>query len=524
MTSSAFGALVIVGVLAAPTALQAEQITLQSDDGAISLKGDFLRFEDNSYVVNTILGEIQLSADLVTCTGASCPIAATLGADSITFAGSDTIGEGLLPLMLEGWAATLDAEALSAATYIDHQVSVALTGEQGFGDQLGQVLVTSTSSSDAFSTLLQGNTDFGMSSRRINPNEVRTLRDAGLGDLTDPNQEHIIAVDSLVTIVHPDNPVQILNVAQLRGIFSGSITNWQQVGGPNATINVYDRDAESGTRAVFFNALFDSAPTPLRTATIAGDNIDMSDAVAADPNGIGFVGYAFQRGARSLPLENECGMTVFPDAFSARTEEYPLQRRLYLYNAAGDMTPTSREFLDYAQSIEADEVIEKSGFISLGIGSRAQGPDSPRAQALLEPVGDQFRRAKMAEMLDTMEGFERLSSTFRFNTGSSDLDRRAPLDMARLVDYLETVPAGTQIKVVGFTDDVGTLRNNQALSERRAAQVTDALIDFAGGRLADIEISSAGFGEVSHSACNTDGNGRQINRRVEVWMSSPDTI
>ena len=526
MTTSAFGALLIAGALAAPVAAQAGQVTLQSVDGSVNLSGDFIGFEDNLYIVSTTLGEMRVSADVVTCSGADCPVlVSTLAAPAdarFALAGSDTVGEGLMPLLLEGWAASLDAEATSSATGQGSQVSVNLTGDQGFGDPLSDVTVTSTSSGDAFFALLRGEAEFGMASRQINPSEARALFDAGLGDLTDPALEHIIAVDSLVTIVHPDNPVQILNIDELRGIFSGRLTNWQQVGGPNAPINVYDRDVSSGTRSAFMSPLFDTAPNQLRSATITDGNREMADAVAADPNAIGFVGYAFQRDARSMPLENECGMTIEPDSFSARTEEYPLQRRLYLYNTAAGTTPTSQEFLDYIQSSDADEMIEKSGFISLGIDSRAQDLDSPRGQALLERVNEPFRRSQMSDMRDSMAGFERLSSTFRFDTGSARLDRRAPLDMARLVTYLETMPAGTQVRVVGFTDSVGSLRNNAALSQRRAEQVAEAISAFSGDRLAGIEITHTGFGEIAPTACNINDTGRQINRRVEVWIAAPD--
>lgn len=527
MGSTGLGALVVAGVLAAATSLQAGPVSLKSPDGAIDISGDLLGFENNEYIVSTVLGDLRISADQVTCSGEGCPVIAPTGSsgfDYIRIAGSDTVGEALIPFLLEGWAASLEAKASSSTTDVAGQLVVSLTGEQGFGEPLSEITVTSTSSGDAFRTLLAREADLGMASRRVNAIETRDLRNAGLGDLTDPAHEHIIAVDSLVTIVHPDNPVQILNLEQLRGIFNGSITNWRQVGGPDAPINVYDRDADSGTRSAFMSSLFDTPPQQPDNVTIAVGNIEMADSVAADPNAIGFVGYAFQRGARVIPLENECGMTVIPDSFSARTEEYAFQRRLYLYSVEGGLTPTSQEFLNYVQSIDADEMIEKSGFISLGIVARPQPFDSLRAESLLAPVNNQLASSQSREMLRAMVDFDRLSSTFRFDSGSSQLDRRAPLDMARLTDYLEMMPAGTEVKFVGFTDSAGSYENNQALSERRAAEVMASMMAFSGDRLNNINISSTGFGEVAPTACNINEGGRQINRRVEVWISVPDAI
>ena len=73
---------------------------------------------------------------------------------------------------------------------------------------------------------------------------------------------------------------------------------------------------------------------------------------------------------------------------------------------------------------------------------------------------------------------------------------------------------------VGFTDSVGAFQSNRGLSERRAQQVLEELQAVAGDRIADIELASTGYGEVSPSACNVSEEGRRINRRVEVWISN----
>ena len=73
---------------------------------------------------------------------------------------------------------------------------------------------------------------------------------------------------------------------------------------------------------------------------------------------------------------------------------------------------------------------------------------------------------------------------------------------------------------VGFTDDVGAFDSNRQLSFGRAEQVMAELQNFAGDRLAGIEMASTGFGEIAPTACNTSDNERRINRRVEVWIKS----
>ena len=167
-----------------------------------------------------------------------------------------------------------------------------------------------------------------MASRRIKPDEARALRDAGAGNMVHPSQEHIVAIDSLVVIVHPENPVGELSLADLAAIYAGRTDNWSQLGGPDLSIRVIDRPESSGTRSVFQSVVFNNPVPQLPGAVIAESNEDAAAAVNADPGAIAFVGYAFQRGARALSLVNACGIPMSPGAFSARTEEHALQRRL----------------------------------------------------------------------------------------------------------------------------------------------------------------------------------------------------
>ena len=518
--TSALRALIVAGAIAMPSLAVADEVTLKSSDGTVNIVGEFVAFEENAYVIRTGLGELRISAARVRCEGAACPVIETTTAD-VVFAGSDTVGLGMMPLLMEGYAGYLDAEATITATANQGEILAEMIGDQGFGDPMGSYLVSSTTSSDAFSRLLEGSSEIGMASRRIRPTEARALRDAGAGNMISPAQEHIVAVDSLVVITHPDNPVQSLTTEQLAAIYKGEVTNWSEVGGENAPITLMDRQQSSGTRAVFDLAIFGDAEQPFApNAVVMEDNTQMASAVNDDPNAIGYVSYAFQRGAKALPLVNECGLTMTPDAFSARTEEYALQRRLYLYNRSDNLSDASQRFLDYALSEDADGVIAKAGFIDLGVDRRAQPLDGDRARALLDPNADAYEAGVMREMLGLMVDYDRLSTTFRFNTGSSRLDERGILDMQRLARFLENQPEGTQVLFVGFTDDVGAFDSNRELSQRRAGQVMEEMRAYAGDRVAGLQLSSAGFGEVAPSACNVSEEGRSINRRVEVWIGS----
>lgn len=500
----------------APLSVLADDVTLTSTDGSVHVVGTFVELDNGNYVVRTALGDLRVAANRVQCEGAACPTFDGSDAD-IMIAGSDTVGLGMMPLLLSGYASHVNATASVVPTDTDGQVLANFVGDGGFGDELSSFLVTPTSSGDAFTMLLDGTAQLGMSSRRIRPDEVSQLRENGAGDMISPDQEHIIAVDSLVVIAHPTNPVADISIADLRDIYAGKITNWSDLGGDDAPINLISRQDGSGTRSVFENRLFgDDDASLTETAQIADGNSDMAARVLDDPHALGFVGYAFQDEAKALSLINECGIAMTPDAFSAKTEEYALQRRLYLYNRADVADASVKDLLDYSVSQDADSVITEAGFIDLGISRRAQTLESDRADVLR--AGTQIDAAD--QMLNDMVNFDRLSTTFRFETGSTRLDERAQSDMVRLADYLAEQPDGTQVRFVGFTDDVGEIENNQALSVNRADQVMKELAALAGDRINDLDIDASGYGEIAPTACNINANGRAINRRVEVWIDA----
>ena len=519
--SSAFRTAALATALLLPTAIFAADVTLRSADGTVNIDGEFIDFVDNTYVIRTELGDLRISAARVRCDGDACPDVEVSDAD-VVFAGSDTVGLGIMPLLLEGYAGFRNAENTVTATGTPNEILAEMVGDGGFGDEMGSFLVTSTGSSDAFRALLDQSANIGMASRRIRPAEARELRDSGAGNMVDPAQEHILAVDSLVVIVHPENPVQEISTEQLAGIYSGEISNWSDLGGEDLPIKVVGRQEASGTRGVFESRVFGDDPAPLPAdAVIADDNNIAAAMVNEDPGAIGFVGFAFQRGAKPITLINECGIRMTPDAFSARTEEYALQRRLYLYNRGDDLPEDASGFLDFALSSDADGVIAKSGFIDLGVARRAQPLDGPRARALLDPTVDAYEGGIMRDMLAAMVDYDRLSTTFRFRTGSSTLDQRGILDLDRLVTYLESQSEGTEVVFVGFTDSVGEFDSNLALSRNRADSVLNQVAQLAGDRLTGISMRSDGYGEIVPSACNVVEDGRRINRRVEVWVKSP---
>lgn len=503
----------------------AAEVTLKSTDGKINLTGELVTFEDEHYVLDTDLGTLRVDSSRVACLGSACPVTELAEniepSDFINLTGSETIANGLMPLLLEGYASEAEAASETATILGGLGMTANIVADDGYGDELGNFRVVGSLSSDAFANLIGNSAQVGLSSRRINQDEFQALRNAGAGNMLSPKQEHIVAVDSLVVITHPDNPIRRLSLDDLRGIYSGSISNWAQLGGADAPINVVQLMSGTGTKTTFDERVFGGLATGVPANSVGAPN---SSAVAAlvneDKNAIGYVSYAFQRGAKPVTLVNECGIQVNPDPFFARTEEYPLTRFLYMYTRADTNDQNVDEFVEYATSPAADAVISKSGFIDLGVSSQSQALNTVRAQQLLTGDVDQFEASLMREMLGHMVRYDRLSSTFRFRTGSQQLTQRGEINLERLVEYVDDLPKGAKLMFVGFTDDVGAFQNNLRLANERASQVMSELRAMGGSKLDGIQMTAIGYGEVAPAACNTTEEGRAINRRVEVWIEN----
>jgi phosphate transport system substrate-binding protein len=112
-------------------------------------------------------------------------------------------------------------------------------------------------------------------------------------------------------------------------------------------------------------------------------------------------------------------------------------------------------------------------------------------------------------------GAERMSVNFRFNTGSNQLDNRALADLDRVTEFLiRTSTNPSKLVFIGFADNVGDPASNIVLSKERANAVAAALRTrgITPGRI-------TGFGSENPVASNATPEGRERNRRVEVWVS-----
>jgi phosphate transport system substrate-binding protein len=201
--------------------------------------------------------------------------------------------------------------------------------------------------------LLDGNVVIAASSRTLKPEEAK----AGIKLIP-------IAKDALAIAVGIDNPFQgSLTQAQVKDIYTGKITNWSQVGGPNVPIKVINRARASGTRDVFQELVLqyaEFAPDGPNFITLTRDETTPMLRMLGN-NGIGYSTIAQIKGQQTVRLVPINGIAP-TDTAKVQSGEYPIARSLYLA-VPPKTSPVVKEFIEFALSPEGQKAIERAGYI-----------------------------------------------------------------------------------------------------------------------------------------------------------------
>jgi phosphate transport system substrate-binding protein len=407
--------------------------------------------------------------------------------------GSNTIGANLAPELVQSWLSAKGYKVVSDEITAKEERNIIA---EKSGEKL-KIEIHAHGSTTSFKDFSAGATDVGMSSRPIKEKEIKELSSIGLS--ASHESEYVIALDGLPIIVHKNNPLQNLSKDTVKKIFSGQITNWSELGLASGEINIYARDDNSGTYDTFKSLVLDKDNPLAKGAQRFESNVNLSDAVSKDINGIGFVGLAYIRNSKVLAISDTDTRALIPDSFSVATEDYVLSRRLYMYLPEVNVHPLAKEFVKFAVSSAADSIVTKIGFISQEIeGYKVSLPEN---------IPSEYRQFAMGAM--------RLSLNVRFKAGSIKLDNKAVNDVNRLVEYF-SLPENKYRKLLlfGFADKHEVIPYvSHSVSVSRADAVADYL---AKNQIHPIRVR--GYGDNLPVADNVSTSGRYKNRRVEIWM------
>lgn len=413
----------------------------------------------------------------------------------LSIQGSNTIGAVLAPALARGLLhaqGASDIEILSGQALNELQVRARdLTGRPV------RIDIAAHGSSTGFMALFGTGADLAASSRPISDREAAQLQ--ALGDLRGAASEQVIGLDGVAVIVHPDNPLPQLSIAQLGQVFSGKISRWEQLGITGGAIHLYARDDRSGTYETFKALVLDTQQAVLAAQAQRFESAEaLAERVKGDRHAIGFSSLATVHGAKVLAIAEGRAPAMLPTPALVASEDYPLSRRLYLYLPGAGTRPQARAFAEFAQSPAGQAIVAEQGFISQRIRALPavmQAGMPPRYRALASEA-------------------RRLSVNFRFQEGSASLDNKALRDVRRVAGYLRRHgKLHEQVVLVGFGDPKETPGRAALLSRLRAMAVRRELAR-AGVAVRDV----TGFGDDLPVAGNDQEQGRQRNRRVEVWV------
>ena len=506
--------------LAAYSPSLADKVELKVDATSFSLRGEIVQYDGLDYLFRSALGEVLIQASFVTCEGAFCPSRREPGA-AFGIHGSNTIGASLLPALLRGYAESegFRVERQPGENGISAEFSMIDDREQKL---MATIDLRTEGSSTSFPSLLSSTAAIGMSSRKIRLAEVNRFVQAGFDPINAPGREHVVALDGLVIIVADENPIDSLSVENISRIFSGEVRNWREVGGPDAPINIYARDENSGTADTFEALVLEPRGLSLASNAIRyPTNDDVSDSVAGDAYGIGFTDFAHSHDAHALSLKTSCGLSVSPEPFSVKTEEYPLSRRLYLYTTGRTMPGKAAAILGFMVSDEAQPIVETVGFVSQSIAPGPFGEDIQRIKDAETSATSTLEKTLAHALTTELSQAARLSPTLHFDPVSGDLESKARGDIARVARFAAAnLDASLELVLVGYSDREKELVEGLEEAVQRAELAADALrrnLNFLGAGQ-QVSVVPLGFGPIAPVACSDTEKGRLTNERVEIWI------
>lgn len=223
-----------------------------------------------------------------------------------------------------------------------------------------RIQVTGGGSGTGIAALINGTTDIAQSSRPIKDKEREDVKAKSGKEV----YEVPVAKDGIAVYVHKDNKLEQISMSQLKDVYTGKITNWKDLGGPDAPIILYSRENNSGTYVFFKEHVLDDEDYSPRAQNMPG-TASVVNAVTKDPNGIGYGGIAYGEGVKVLKVKaDDQSEAWLPDKEHILSGEYPISRDLYIYTI-GEPVGIVKAYIDWCISDEGQKVAEEAEYIPL---------------------------------------------------------------------------------------------------------------------------------------------------------------
>ncbi len=218
------------------------------------------------------------------------------------------------------------------------------------------VTVSESGSGNGAKSLINGACDIADMSRFMKTTEFEAAVKKGVTPVA-----NVVAVDGIAIIVHPSNPVSKLTVEKVKKIYTGEITSWKELGGPDMPIVMISRDTNSGTYETFEKLVMDKEKiTP--DAEYVGSNGAVRQRVQSTNAAIGYVGLGFvDNKVKALEING-----IYPEKNTISSGVYPIARPLFMFtNGYPAMGSHLHAFINLYLTPKGQEIVEEIGFIPL---------------------------------------------------------------------------------------------------------------------------------------------------------------
>ncbi len=229
-----------------------------------------------------------------------------------------------------------------------------------------RISVSGGGSGTGLAALINGTTDIANASRKIKAEEIADAQKNGIEPY-----EIAIARDAIGVIVHPQNPVQQLTLAQVSDIYSGQITNWRELGGDDRPIVLLSRESNSGTHVFFLEEVVrlgekDNKTLFSQDTLLLPSSEGIIAEVRQNPNAIGYdgLGYITPEVKTLAIAPTAADEYVKPSVESVNSGQYPIARPLFMYTP-GEPTGLVKTYIDWILGPDGQQIVKELGFVPL---------------------------------------------------------------------------------------------------------------------------------------------------------------
>ena len=483
----------------------AQDVTFRSADNAIEVSGRFVAFDGQLLTVEADNGLVSFRADGLTCDGAACPDLNNF-TPQFRLIGAQKMADRLMPALIDvyvrdkGWRLNEDVDGFEI--------------RRSDGTPVLRILVDVESADVAFEEFVNHNADALLSMRELRRTEIDEAFRAGLGRLSLARQGRILALDALVPITSPSSDLTSLSLGDLSQALAG-------LGSFDVHLPVDSDGQLQGFEDRFMRPFGLEMVEP---STRHDGMRELLDAVESTRSSLSLVPFGQARNSQQLKLSGPCSLESEARFLTMKTEDYPLTFPMFLYLPQRTLHPAVTEFLDWLRSPSAQLVIRRSGFVDLAAVPIALSDQGDRLANAITNAGEEISLAELQRMIRILSPRVRMSSTFRFEPGSTRLDGQSRSNVMQLAQAIRNGRFGNrELMFVGFSDGRGPALANRDLSAARAEAVRrDVERALAGVIPSNTSIETEAFGEALPMACDDTIWGQQTNRRVELWVRELD--